>query len=227
MSVRELWVCEFVEYWGAYAPKNHISPANIWFFCWNFIEKKSICAIISSLTSLFDNARMSNSELNNLLTWKLVPFDITNTMQKIWNRLLHVKVHRKSWQNGSDPFISEKNVRIIGFMVFKSPGSDSRPARTHFGRYLRTTGIFFKPDFCIEIVSLSRSICKTMIPLLWTFFSFMSKGTNFQLSKSFGKNLIFLTHPIESVWRGWKRKRKKLDDGLRTGRGENQVWFVL
>ena len=28
---------------------------------------------------------------------------------------------------------------------------------THFGRYLRTCYIFFKPDFCIEIVSLSQS----------------------------------------------------------------------
>ena len=32
-----------------------------------------------------------------------------------------------SRQNGSDPFMSEKkNVRIIGFMVFKSTSSDSR-----------------------------------------------------------------------------------------------------
>ena len=29
---------------------------------------------------------------------------------------------------------------------------------THFGWYLRTRCIFFKTDFCIEIVSLSRSI---------------------------------------------------------------------
>ena len=161
--------------------------------------------------------------------------------KKIWNRLLHVKVHRKSWQNGSDPFISEKNVRIIGFMVFKSPGSDSRPARTHFGRYLRTTGIFFKPDFCIEIVSLSRSICKTMIPLLWTFFSFFSV---YLMHQSFSSRLCqkvlissWANHLVKILffWPTQLRASEEVEKGKEKSWmmdcvqavGENQVWFVL
>ena len=41
----------------------------------------------------------------------------------------HGKCVYNGRQNGSNPFISEKNVPIIGFMVFKLTGSDSQCQR--------------------------------------------------------------------------------------------------
>ena len=38
------------------------------------------------------------------------------------------------------------------------PSKPNQQNLTHFGRYLGTRCIFFKTDFCIETVSLSRSI---------------------------------------------------------------------
>ena len=42
--------------------------------------------------------------------------------------------------------------------VKNRPSKPNQQNLTHFGRYLRTRYIFFKTDFCIEIVRLSRLI---------------------------------------------------------------------
>ena len=57
-------------------------------------------------------------------------------------------------QNGSDPFISEKKiVRIIGFMVFKSTGSDSRSQRKNR---------FWK--ICTESQDITKKVSKIGLP---------------------------------------------------------------
>ena len=63
--------------------------------------------------------------------------------------------------------------------VRNRPSKPNQQNLTHFGRYLRTWHIFFKTDFCVGILSPSRSIW-----ILWTLL-FEEKKSLINWSESF------------------------------------------
>merc|ERR1712243_451325 len=93
------------------------------------------------------------------LNWHLAPLKVKKNRSDY--RVHGIQIDRLGLTVSTQKSVLKNMHRVPRYYqksVENRPSKPNQQNLTHFGRYLGTQCIFFKPDFCFETVSPSRSI---------------------------------------------------------------------